>query len=149
MTSQIAVGAQLDIIGKYQGVDRTGPGFTAQITLDDADFLTLIRMAITVNNAGSSLETIQAFVQQYFAGEMLVFDYANMHMSYLISSAVGSQDLLMKPMGVQLSVIYAPVVTTFFGFVTYDIPTQINSTPFNDYLDYQTDWPWLSYTDAI
>lgn len=154
----VAVGTQLDILGKYAGVTRNGNGFFQPIILDDADFLRLIQMAIIRNNAGSSLATIQSLLNQFFPGEILVFDYANMQMSYLISSTVGSQALvqlfvtelsLPKPMGVQLAtVIYAPIINAFFGFRTYSLPA-FNSSPFNDYASYQTNWPWLSYQDAI
>lgn len=153
-----AVGDQLDVLGKYVGVSRTGQGFTSQITLNDADFLQLIRMAIIKNAAGSSLSIIQDFIQQFFPGEMLVFDDQLMHMSYLISDGVGSEDLIQlfvtegllpKPMTVQLAtVIFAPVITEFFGFRTYALPA-FNANPFNNYTSYQIDWPWLSYADAI
>ena len=154
-----AIGAQLDILGKYAGITRSGYDFNGNaITLDDADFLSLIQMAIIRNNAGSSLATIQALLNQFFPGEILVFDYANMSMSYLVSSSLGSQNLvqlfvteglLPKPMGVQIStVIYAPIITTFFGFRTYSLPAH-NSTPFNTYSSYQTNRPWLSYKNAV
>lgn len=152
-----AVGNQLDVLGKYAGVTRSGNGFTGPITLNDADFLNLIYVAIARNSAGSSLATIQALIAQYFPGEMLVFDYQNMQMSYLISSAVGSinlvqlfvtEGLLPRPMAVSLSVIYAPIINTFFGFRTYALPA-VNSTPFNTYSSYQTNRPWLSYANGV
>ncbi len=156
--SDIAVGVQLDTLGKYAGVTRTGRGFTENITLDDADFYSFIQLAIIKNSAGSSLATIQELLYQFFAGEILVFDYQNMQMSYLIQTSVGSQDLIQlfvtegllpKPMAVQVAlVIYAPDIRSFFGFRTYSLPA-FNATPFNTYSDYQTDWPWLSYSNAV
>lgn len=157
--SDVAVGAQLDVLGKYQGVTRSGTGLAGDhITLTDADFLQLIRMAIIRNTSGSSLQDIQALLHQFFPDQILVFDYANMQMSYLVSSTLGSIDLIQlfitegllpKPMGVGLaSVIYVPVITEFFGFRTYLLPG-FDNNPFNDYGSYQTDWPWLSYSDAV
>lgn len=153
-----AQGVQLDILGKYVGAFRTGTVNGLPITLSDADFLSLIQFAIIRNRAESSLATIQDLLFQFFPGEVLVFDYANMQMSYLISSAIGSQDLvrllvqeglLPKPMAVALAVVvYAPVVTTFFGFRTYDLPAA-NSKPFNTYDVYDTSSPWLSYSNTI
>ena len=154
-----AVGAQLDILGKYAGVTRTGAGFNGQIvTLSDTDFLTLIQFAIIKNNAGSSLSVIQALLHQFFPNEVLVFDYANMQMSYLISSAIGSQNLvqllveenlLPKPMGVQLAVVvYAPIITTFLEFRTYDLPI-FNGSPANSYDSYNLNAPWLTYDQGI
>lgn len=154
----IAVGDQLDILGKYAGVTRSGQGFFAPITLDDADFISLIRIAIVQNSSGSSLATIQQNLFDFFAGGMLVFDYKDMSMTYYISSTVGSIDLvqlfvteglLPRPMAVFVNIIiYAPVIDKFFSFRTYDLPVT-NGEPFNDYADYQEDWPWLSYADAI
>jgi len=156
--SNPAVGVQLDILGKYAGVKRSAFGFDSQITLNDADFLAFIQIAIVRNNSGSSLADIDDLLHQYFAGEILVFDFQNMRMNYLISENVGSQELvqlfiteglLPKPMGVQLgSVIYLPSVTLVFGYRTYSTPAY-NCTPYNSYANYQTSWLYLSYANAI
>lgn len=153
-----AIGYQLDTIAKYVGVSRSGNGFNGPITLDDSDFLALIKLGIIRNNFGSSLSTIQDFLATYFLNEILVFDYANMHINYLISSAVGSQNLaqlfiteglLPKPMGVGLgTLIYAPIINTFFGFRTYDIAAH-NTTPFNTYDSYNMSSPWLTYDQGL
>ena len=152
-----AVGVQLDVLGKYVGASRTGVGYGGTVTLNDTDFLTLIQLAIIKNNSGSSLGTIQNFLFQFFPGEILVFDYANMQMSYLISTTLGTQALIQlmiaegylpKPMAVSLSIIVAPVIDTFFGFRTYAAVIPHNS-PFNSYASYQTNRPWLSYQNAV
>lgn len=153
-----AVGDQLDILGKYAGVSRTGNGFLGPITLDDADFLSLITIAIIQNSAGSSLKDIQGLIALFFPAQMLVFDYKDMTMSYLISTSVGSFDLvqifvneglLPKPMGVRLRItIYIPNITNAFGFRTYLLPG-FNVSPFNSYASYQTNWPWISYANAV
>lgn len=153
-----AVGAQLDIIGTYVGVSRSGYGFTGPITLDDDDFTQFIRVAIIRNQSGSSLSEIQNLLFQYFPMQLLVFDHANMSMSYFMNSSVGSLDLaelfvttglLPKPMGVELAaLIYVPDVTNLFGFRTYDLPAY-NVSPFNTYDSYDMDAPWLSYSDAV
>jgi Protein of unknown function (DUF2612) len=154
-----AQGVQLDILGKYAGVTRNGYGFHGvPITLNDSDFLTLIQMAIIKNSADSSLATIQSLLAQFFPNEVLVFDYQNMQMSYLISSTLGtphlvqlfvSEGLLPKPMTVSLAtVIYAPVINQFFGFRTYFL-APFNSEPLNNYSSYQTNWPWLSYANGV
>lgn len=155
----IAEGVQLDVLGKYAGVTRNGYGFNGDpITLDDSDFLSLIQFAIIKNTSGSSLATIQQLLFQFFPDEILVFDYKNMQMSYLVSSSIGSQNLvqllvnqglLPKPMAVALAiVIYAPVINTFFGFRTYELPA-FNASPFNSYSNYNLNYPWLSYSNAI
>lgn len=155
----LAAGVQLDVIGKYTGVSRYGYGLQGQaIQLDDADFLSLIQFAILTNNAGSSLAVIQSLINQFFPGNLFVFDYRDMHMSYMIDSSIGTPNfaqmvvtsgLLPKPMGVQLAtIVYAPDISHFFGFRTYLIDTA-NNTPFNSYTSYQTNRPWLSYKDAL
>lgn len=153
-----AVGAQLDAIGKYVGVLRTGSGFASSITLTDADYRTLIQLAIIKNSADSSLATIQALLHQFFPSTIRVFDYGNMQMNYMITTAIGPQSLvqlfvteglLPKPMGVQLaSLIYAPDITIFFGMRVYE-RAAVNVTPFNTYDSYQTGRPWLSYANAV
>lgn len=153
----IAQGVQLDTLGKYNGVTRSGHGFNTNITLDDADFLSLMKMAIAKNFSGSSLADIQKIIHQFFPDEMFVFDYQNMHMSYVISSAVGSQELIQmfivqgllpRPMAVALTLIIYALNINFFSFRTYELPA-FNASPFNTYADYHTDWPWLSYQNAI
>lgn len=155
--SDTAVGAQLDILGKYAGVVRTGNGPYGPITLDDADFLTLIKFAIVQNSSGSSLETIELNLNKFFPNQFIVTDYRNMYMSYVFSASLGSQNLFIlllnenlvpKPMGVGLSVIIPPQVDDFFGFRTYDSPnTKVK--PFNTYDDFNTSWLFLSYDDAF
>lgn len=154
----IAQGVQLDVIGQYVGVSRTGLGFqgTATITLDDSDFYSFIQMGIIKNQSGSSLATIQGYLNRFFPSEIYLTDHANMTMTYVISQAVGSQNLIQlfvtegllpKPMGVQIEIYYVPFAN-LFSFRTYELPNPIGS-PFNDYASYQTDWPWLSYADLV
>lgn len=153
-----ATGVQLDVIGKYVGVKRSGNGFFGPITLNDADFTALIKMAILTNNADASLATIQRLLNTYFPGQLQVFDKKSMQLSYFIDSSTGSQQLvqllvteklLPKPMGVGISsIIYAPGSFKFFGFQTYDLPPR-NVSPFNTYSDYKFSTPWLNYGYAI
>lgn len=136
---ETAVGKQLDILGKYVGVVRSGTGFKGQpITLGDSDFRSLIKMAIVRNNSSSSLASIQNLLFLFFFREVFVYDHANMQMSYLISSSVGSQDLaqlfveqnlLPKPMGVQLSAtIYLDTLSVFGLLDARSVPPAWNSS---------------------
>lgn len=153
-----AVGVQLDILGKYAGVSRAALTFTGPITLNDSDFRILIKLKIIENNSGSSLADIQSLISMYFPTSIRVFDYQNMHMDYFFDSTFGSVDLaevfvrqglLPKPMGVQLgALIYSPSINNFFGMRTYAFPA-VGANGFNSYTSYQTNWPWLSYADAI
>jgi hypothetical protein len=153
-----AVGVCLDTLAKYVGVTRTGSLSTGAITLSDSDFLSLIQFAALKNSAGSDLSSIQSLIHNFFPNQVLVFDYANMQMSYLISSSVGSQNLakllvaenvLMRPMGVALgATIYNSVINKFFGFRTY-LLVGVNNEPFNNYTSYNQTWPWVSYSMAL
>ena len=152
-----AVGVQLDVVGKYAGVQRNTSDLSGPISLDDDDFRSLIKVAIVKNNSGSSLYDIENLLNVFFPGSFLVFDYKNMQMSYVFDVTIGSRQLaeafvknglLPKPMGVAASLIYAPNIKNFFGFRTYAFAAQ-NVRGFNTYEEYHEDWPWLKYDDAI
>ena len=154
----VAVGTQLDVIGKYAGVSRIGNTFNGPVSLSDSDFIILIQIALIQNTYAADLATIQALLKQFFAGEILVFDHSNMHMDYFISSTIGSDTLaqffvkqkrLPKPMGVQLgTLVYAPVINNFFGFRTTKVPKYFNHG-FNLTTAYDMDCPFLSTKDGI
>ena len=153
-----AVGVQLDTLGKYAGVSRSVYSFTGPVSLNDADFRTMITVATIKNSFGSSLFDIQDLLNTFFPGVILVFDFRTMRIGYFFDSSIGSLELaevfvksgfLPKPMGVQLtSLIYGDNINNFYGFRTYLQPG-INNSPFNTYDDYLTDDPWLSYVNSI
>ena len=140
-----AVGPQLDIIGKYVGVSRTGNNFSGPVTLDDTDYTQLIRIAIVQNSSGSSLADIQSLLHIFFPGVITVFDYADMSMDYFFDAAIGSDTLaeffimgghLPKPMGVQLgTLVYASPINNFFGARTMLVPPH-NTHGFNTMVTY-------------
>jgi hypothetical protein len=145
-----ASGAQLDTLGKYVGVTRNG--------LVDADYLTLIRLAIISNSSDSSLAGIQALLQEFFPGQLAVYDYRNMQMSYLIATSLGSlalvksfiaEGMLPKPAAVSIAApIYAPTINTFFGCRTY-AAAGVHNSPLNTYASYQTTRPCVTYAMAV
>jgi hypothetical protein len=153
-----AVGVQLDVLGKYAGVTRNGYDFNGPVSLDDDDFRLLVQLSIIQNNGGSSLADIQLLLSVFFPGTLLVFDNKDMSINYFFDSTKGSitlaqffikQHLLPRPMGVLIDIIiYAPSIANFFGFRTYTAPG-FNISPYNNYTDYQTDFPWLSYKNRI
>jgi len=151
-----AIGNQLDVIGKYVGVTRSGYGFTSAITLSDSDFRNLIQMAIIKNFAQSDLLSIHTLINQFFGLNILVIDYSNMHMSFVIASGAGSlnlielfvtEGLLPVPMAVDYSVIYGGA-TEYFGYSTYNALNPLVE-PFNTYSTYVTTWPWVSYANSV
>jgi hypothetical protein len=153
-----AEGVQLDVIGKYIGLSRHGFDFDGPITLDDVNYRQALRIKILQNNYGSSLADIQDFLFRFFNGQMFVFDYLLMRIGYFINADFGDLtlveffirgNLLPKPMGVQLSAtIYNPTNEDYYGWRTY-AHEAVNSSPMNDYDDYQMDYPWLDYNNAV
>lgn len=148
-----AKGVQLDVVGTYMGVKRT----YGTITLSDADFLSLIKIAIVQNNTESSMGIIEQNMDMFFPDQFIITDNLNMTMSYLFSQTIGSTDLfkvmvreglLPHPMAVGTSVVLVPVLSDVFGFSTYDgLNTFVK--PFNTYDVYNTTWKWISYSDAF
>lgn len=154
---ETSVGDQLDILGKYMGISRSGNIFSGFTVLSDEDYRQILKIKIIQNNFGSSLSIIQDFLNTFFNSEIYVFDYLDMRMSYYVNVTITStvlefiilNDLLPRPMAVQLgATIYAADLTSFYGFRTYD-HEGVNNTPMNSYEDYQTDYPWLDYDYAI
>jgi hypothetical protein len=157
--NNLAVGKQLDILGKYAGVTRSGIGLSGQaITLGDADFLQLILMAVAKNTSGSSLYDIQQILVKFFPGLIKVFDTKNMSLNYYIATALGSFDLIEmvitqgvipRPMAVNIPfVLFSPIIDNFFGFRTVDSPN-LDVSPFNTISNYDLDTHWLSVHDFI
>lgn len=150
-----AVGAQLDVLGKYVGVSRTGLTLNGLVRLEDDDYRKLIRLVVIKNNSGSSLSDIQSLLAANFPGEILVSDNQTMGLNYVLLESLGTSDLLEilvtgsympAPMGVQTSVTIVPSHQyPFFGFTTYagDISPV---SPFNSYALYSMNAPWLSYS---
>jgi hypothetical protein len=170
VSTNIAVGQQLDWIGKYVGVSRSGVGANGQsIDLSDADFLLFIKIAIATNNFGSSLYTIQTFLAEFFPNAIFVFDYANtapMQMSFLIDTDAASSDLIQLilaqnklpvPMGVEYSVVGATVITNFFAWSDYFVASgaqPANTTPINNIGGYDlghtnTAYRWMDYSYSL
>ncbi len=158
---ETAVGKQLDVVGKYQGVTRYGRDFSGPVTLGDADFRQFIKIAIVQNSSKSSLYDIQTLLHTFFPGIIFVFDYQNMRISYYFDSdAIGSQlaeffvqsGLLPKPMGVRLAaIIFLPTIDNAYGWSgmgAYTAPAY-NVHGFNTYSQYDLDCHWINYDDAI
>ncbi len=122
---ETAVGVQLDVVGKYQGVTRYGYDFAGAVTLSDDDFRQLIKIAIVQNASNGSLSSIQELLALFFPGTIYIFDYKDMRISYFIDSDATSEQLaqfyikqgrLPKPMGVGLGlVLYLTSIDDVFG----------------------------------
>lgn len=156
-----AVGDQLDVIGKYVGASRNGYDFSGPVTLNDANYRTLIGLKITLNSMGSSLETIQDFIDTNFSGQIEVYDFTNMTMEYyvpgtnLLTEFFVKAGFLPRPMAVGLRATIKPPVPAnyYFGCTDYNnypgAPTTWHRNPLNNYDTYNTSWPFLTYEHEI
>jgi len=151
-----AVGVQLDIIGKYAGVTRQGYNFTGPMTLNDEDYRKIIKLKIIQNNSGSSLYDIKNLLALYFAGQIRVFDYRDMTMSYYVKASFGSKelveffikkDLLPTPMAVGNGGTIYDQNLKFYSFRTYYAVSA--GYPFNTYTSYNESAPWITYKYAL
>lgn len=117
---ETAIGNQLDILAKYLGLQRYQQGYG---NLTDDELRVLIKFAILKNNNLSSLEAITDSLYALFGNEISVVDYKNMTMRYNISSKIDEvvidilrkTDLLPRPMGVGVEILYIDEVLGFAG----------------------------------
>ena len=115
-----AIGAQLDMIGKYLGIDRY---YTNYGNLTDEELRVLIKFAILKSSNLSSTQAISDSLYALFGNEVSLVDNKNMTIRYNISSNIDqivvdiltSQNLLPKPMGVRIEVFYIDEVLGFNG----------------------------------
>jgi len=186
-----AVGAQLDIIGKYVGVDRfyseleltnysglvtysehsslptppTVGGLTTYATfgnydyngtlqysdiiatnneLNDANFLTLIKLGIINNNSNFSAQSIDASLFSFFGTAIRAESIGGAHLVYFITAALTpliqaiiAKGLLPAPMGVGTTIV-SDITGPMFSLVTYGGPTSPFGSGCSTYSDYAT-----------
>lgn len=154
---ETAVGKQLDTLGKYAGVVRTGYDFSGPVSLGDADFRTLIQIALLQNRTDSSFASIQDLLNLFFPGIIKAFDYENMRIGYFIDSDSVSRQLaeffikqgsLPKPMGVAMSsLLRRDSIDGVFGFSSADLPA-FNTSGFSSSAGWVGNG-WLSYGDFV
>ena len=73
-----SVGVQLDVIGKYEGLDRK-----YLVDQTDNSMRFLLKMKIIQNTSNHSYESIDDYVEEYFSGTIEVEDNLDMTISYL------------------------------------------------------------------
>lgn len=157
----IAVGAQLDIIGKYAGISRNVLTFSGGVVLNDTDYLTMIRLKLNLNNSVSTLKQIDDLLHMFLDDQIVVFDEGAMSLSYFFNSTLGSQtlaeafialDLLPRPTAVaRAAVLYTNSIDNAFGWGTYQT-SPFNTHGFNTYAlhdDTPNSNRWLDYTSVI
>lgn len=141
-----AIGAQLDVIGKFCGLERFG--------LDDEQYRILIKFKILKNNIGTTMKEIDDAIFEYFGNTIVVNNNKDMSITYIVAQSLGSlipilvnQDLLPAPMGVGVSIITSVDPSKeYFGFKRGD--TSTNAVGFSKADDKQ-EATWISSSDIL
>lgn len=150
-----AIGKQLDILGKRLGVTRNVYLRNGDpTTLTDTDFRTFIKLQAARMTLSSSLWDIQTLLLDFFSGSIRALDNLNMTMDYfvfgesnILVNVLIKQDMLPRPMGVGIKVVYDLPYKDVYGFQTY----KTQSFPvvgFNTYANYNEETSWLKYSNA-
>jgi len=118
-----ATGKQLDVLGKYAGVNR----FYSDGVLDDDDFRIIIKLKIIQNHSNHSKKSIDDSLFAFFENKIFATTENKMDLNYIllddavsnIISVLKEKNVLPRPMGVDLSFIIAPTQDTkLFTFVS-------------------------------
>lgn len=121
---ETAVGVQLDVIGKYLGIDRNVP--VSPFVLSDTDYRFYQKLKVIQNNSNHSTKSIVELVFQIFGTNLLFYDRYNMTIAYVFPESQKTLvdlardiGLLPKPAAVGLSLTYTTDITNIFGYRKY------------------------------
>ena len=152
-----AVGKQLDILGKYIGLNRTvkvNIGSTNTNILTDEQYRLLLKLKLISNTNFSSTSQIRSALYQLFPNDIRLFDLRNMTYEYQLSSTFNdlvnviiAEELLPSPMGIGVLIDVVPDLLKLYGYYGYD---GLNNNP-NGFSDYTDGFRgrFLSYGDRI
>lgn len=152
-----AIGKQLDILGKYIGLNRITKvmiGNTGTNVLTDGDYRKLLKLKLVCNTSFSSTSQIRSALFELFPSDIRLFDNRDMTYNYLLSSAFNNlvsvilaEELLPFPMGVGYTVEIVPDLLELYGYSDYG---GLNDNPngFSSY-DEGLKGRWLSYGDKF
>jgi hypothetical protein len=153
-----AVGVQLDTLATYIGGLRTNLQLDGTyLALTDLQFTLYLQALAARNNMGSDMGSIEAFLGQYFPGVFAVYDFEDMHMSFIyypVASANPAAEAFITaghlpvPMTVGATLVFNPNNDLFFAFSTYNDAAQPGTSGYNFYGSSQVG-EFLTYTDSI
>jgi Protein of unknown function (DUF2612) len=123
-----AVGYGLNVWGAIVGVSRVVPS-TPPITLEDADYQTLILVKAAANIGNVSIPTLNRLLREIFSGSGLVYvqDNLNMTLTYVF---------LFQPSAAQLAIVqYSGAMPrpagVLINYVFLNVIGPYNTAPFN------------------
>lgn len=122
-----AVGKQLDILGKYIGLNRTVKDFiqsTQTIVLTDEQYRTLLKLKLVENVNFSSTAQIKQLLYDVFPNDIRLYDNRDMTFEYWLSTqfqdligVILAEELLPLPMGIGYKVlIIDDDILDFYGY---------------------------------
>lgn len=134
-----AVGAQLDILGEYIGLDRSYVKDGVVSNLNDEDYRLLLKLKIVCNTSDYSHKSIDESLHEVFGNSIRMDSTGNMEMTYFIPASAADvieaalqKEVLPKPMGVQLNYVIE-YNQRFFAFCSYENQSAVYKTGFRDY----------------
>lgn len=136
---ETAVGAQLDTLGQYVGVDRYYVDNGTPEVLPDDDFRILVKLKAISNTSDLSHKALEQALYNFFGNTIRMDSSGNMEMTYFVPKnktpiiqAAIQKEVLPRPMGVRCSYIIE-YDKKFFGFCTYDNQFAVYKTGFRTY----------------
>lgn len=149
---ETAVGKQLDILGKYIGVDRnyfTEDNVASKLT--DDEFRFILKFKCICNNTDMSHASIDNSLYDFFQNTIRASSDGGMQMTYFIPKDLNNvliasiqKDILPRPMGVGLN--YIRTDNLYFGFVTYENQeASVYRTGFRTYNEEDKPGEFLTY----
>ena len=152
---ETAVGKQLDILGQRLGVTRNVYLRNGDpVTLNDSEFRTFIKLQAARMTLKASLYDIQTLLINFFQSSIRVIDNENMTLDYFVFgesstllSVLIKQDMLPRPTGVGINVVYDLPYKNVYGFQTYETQSY-PLVGFNTYSNYDEQTSWIKYSNA-
>ena len=149
------VGKQLDVLGKYIGLNRNVKekiNSPETVILTDEQYRLLLKLKRVSNISYSSTSEIRKALYEIFPNDIRVFDHRTMRMEYQLSTkfndlvpVILAEQLLPFPMGLDFDVVVVPDLLELYGYYGYD---GLNDNP-NGYSSYTDGFKgkYLSYGD--
>lgn len=152
---ETAIGAQLDILGEYVGVDRYYLVDNQAELLSDDDYRLLVKLKAISNTSDLSHKSLDDSLYSFFGNTVRMDSDGNMEMTYFVPKnktpiiqAAIQKEVLPKPMGVRCSYIIE-YSKKFFGFCTYGNQTAVYKTGFRTYNNPDKVGECLTYSKRI
>lgn len=150
-----AVGKQLDVLGKYIGLNRqvkVNIGDSDTNILTDEQYRILLKLKLISNTNFSSTSQIRKALYELFPNDIRLFDPRTMIYEYQLSTlfndlvnVIIAEELLPLPMGLDYTINVVPDLLQLYGYYGYD-GLNNNQNGYSSYTD-GFKGKYLSYGD--